>query len=206
MKEGTLEKLGAGKFSSHWTARKCRLQGQKLIYYRSKAEGKMRGVLDFDLLTCALEVEFISKAGKEKRVIGFRIHVFMSSKVFAFRAASVEEAQDWVKKIQKQISVSKGFGHYLTKVALQSAFWKFDRISQRTLMQTASTGDVILFRSYGFIANFQRCITCSSIGTFPNFNQNIDHIGIVMRFATGELYLLESLGKTVCPRERSIQP
>eukprot|EP00826_Nyctotherus_ovalis_P059507 TRINITY_DN8282_c0_g1_i19.p1 TRINITY_DN8282_c0_g1~~TRINITY_DN8282_c0_g1_i19.p1 ORF type:complete len:184 (-),score=55.26 TRINITY_DN8282_c0_g1_i19:137-688(-) len=52
-------------------------------------------------------------------------------------------------------------------------------------METANTGDVILFRTYGLMPKFQRVVTWS----------RIDHIGLVTRFGSGELYLLESLGK-----------
>ena len=156
VKEGILEKQFCGMLSTSWKARKCKLIGQKLFYYIPGKESQIRGVIDFDLLSCGLQVQ-------EDALI-FRILILMSEKKFVFKASSKEEMRDWIYKLQKQIVLSKGHAKCLTRLAIQPKFWRKDRISEKALMQTANTGDLVLFRTYGFLAKVQRFFTCSAVG------------------------------------------
>lgn len=129
----------------------------KLLYYEPENNVQAKGVLDFNLISSAIK---ISK--KDQKV--FKIVTFKSDKVFHFRCPTEQETKEWVKMISGQIVTSKGYQSNLTRVAIQSSFWKFDRITQKELLETAKTGDIVLFRSYGLMPKFQRLITCSRIG------------------------------------------
>ena len=142
----------------YWSPKVCRLIGNKLYYSNPKTDKETKGVIDFDLLTCALEV------GKGESNT-FRINVFYNERAFTFRAKTQFDAHQWIKAIHRQILASAGYHKGYTKLAIQPKFWKHDRISNRGLVEVGNTGDIILFRSYGFIAGVQRFITCSAVGT-----------------------------------------
>jgi hypothetical protein len=158
-KKGLLEKA-CGKGNKKWVPRLCKLQDHKLYYYKVENEINVQGVIDFDILTCALEVESIPNG--EAKV--FRIIILKSEKIFTFRSESNADMKDWVFKIQRQISSSIGHFRDLTKVVIQPKYWKRVRISQDSFKRTAQTGDVILFRTFGCCGTLQRCITCSETG------------------------------------------
>lgn len=141
----------------NFKAKICKLIGNKFCYYRNENQKKVKGILDFDILSCTIEI------GKENSNI-FRILVFKSSKYFTFKASCQSDCQIWVKGIHKRIISSKGYQKNLTKVALQPLFWKYDRISQKDVPIIGDTGDIILFRSYGAMASIQRFFTCSYVG------------------------------------------
>jgi len=144
-----------GRLITNWAPRNCKLMNHKLKYYKHENCKVAKGVINFDLLTCAIEVE---------APVTFRILILKSSKIFYFRASDPASLKEWVYAIHRQILLSEGARHPLTSVSLQPNFWKYDRMSQEALMQTANTGDLILFRSYGFMAKVQRLFTCSYTG------------------------------------------
>ena len=82
----------------------------------------------------------------------FRISVLKATRSFTFRCENEENAKDWIKLIHEQILTSKGHSKVMTKTSIQEKFWKFDRISPQQLAEISDTGDIILFRSYDFIA------------------------------------------------------
>jgi len=166
-----------------WSVRKCKLRINKLCYYHPGQDIAAKGVIDFNLLTCAIETE----ANNTKDARKFRIVILKSDKIFLFQANTNENMKDWVLKIQKQIAGSDGFLRHITKVALQPYFWRRDRISSDAFFNNAQTGDLVLFRTMGYGGAMQRFFTCSTT----------DHIGLALRFASGDLYLFESLGRHV---------
>jgi len=140
-----------------WSEKNCVLIGNKLMYYGPDNNKWLKGILDFNLITCAIKA-----SRKDVRV--FKVIVWKSDQIFHFRCSTEQERKEWVKAINEQIVSSKGYKKNLTKVAIQPRFWKFDRMTQKELIETATTGDIILFRTYGFMSKFQRTITCSRVG------------------------------------------
>ena len=138
-----------------WAKRRVRLVPGKLAYFIPDHEKQIRGIIDFNLVSCVLKVGNNNK---------FRISILRTTKEFTFRCDTKIERDGWIKEIQNEIWKSKGYNKILTKVVIQPLFWKFDRISQEELMNTASTGDIILFRSHGVLASFHHLITCSKVG------------------------------------------
>ncbi len=147
-----------GRLFRTWSPRFCKLVDHKLVYYKSDTPKAARGVVDFDLVTCAVETE------QNPSPLAFRLLVLKSSKVFVFRCASSPDLLSWVAAIHSTITRSEGFRRDLTTVAIQPQFWRHDRMSQDTLLRIGNTGDLILFRSFGFTSVVQRLFTCSYIG------------------------------------------
>ena len=58
------------------------------------------------------------------------------------------------------------------------------KVDVRDLESTARTGDIILFSSKHAAANITKCFTASTW----------DHIGIVVRFGPGQVFILEYAG------------
>lgn len=143
---------------SYWGARLCKLRNSRLVYYKPTNVNVVSGVLDFNLLTCAVEVD------RETAHNSFRIVVLRSSREFVFRAASNSDLMEWVYQIQRQIQTSKGYRHELTSVSIQPHYWRYMRVSPDVLRRTADTGDLVLFRSKGVLPWLMRTVTCSGTG------------------------------------------
>jgi hypothetical protein len=150
-----MEKAGSGL--GMWSKKNFVLVVNKLMYYEPDNKARVKGVLDFNLITCAIKVS-------RKDIRAFKILTYKSDRVFHFKCSTEQERKEWVKAINEQIVSSKGYQRNLTKVARQPSFWKFDRITQKELMETANTGDIILFRTYGLMSKFQRLVTWSRVG------------------------------------------
>jgi len=140
-----------------WSKRQLVIFVNKLVYYEMGNDLQAKGVLDFDLISCAIKV-----SREDQKV--FKLIVFKSERVFYFRCLTEQETKEWIKSINEHIVTSRGYGNKLTRVAIQPSFWKFDRISQKELIETANTGDIILFRTHGFMSVCQRFITQSRTG------------------------------------------
>ncbi len=179
--------LCGGRFFPYWGARLCKLRNNKFVYYKPTNVNTICGVLDFNLLTCAVEVHRTT----EQNV--FRIRVLKSPRAFVFRAASNTDLMEWVYQIQRQIQTSDGFRTDMTAVAIQPAFWHYLRISPAAVQQTANTGDLVLFRSSGAMPWILRVLMCSTT----------DHIGVIIKEKSGEVYLLESRNKLVFGRDNN---
>lgn len=98
---------------------------KKLKYYKKETKGaqkgqfsKLRGVIDFDLLSCKL---LIQGGDTPKR---FSIAIMANKRSFNFRCKSYEELRTWVRAIHTEMAKSKGQNQELTKVAIQKKFWR----------------------------------------------------------------------------------
>ncbi len=122
--EGFLEKR-AHQWLIGWQKRKVVVGDRKLKYYKKDTKGvnkgmytKLRGVIDFDLLSCKLLVE---SGDKPKR---FQLEILANKRSFSFRCKSYEDLRTWVRVIHAEIEKSKGDKSDLTKVAIQRKFWR----------------------------------------------------------------------------------
>lgn len=102
-----------------WQRRKVVVGDGKLKYYKKDTKGmnkgqftKLRGVIDFNLLSCKLMVE---NGAKPRR---FQIDILANKRSFHFRCKCYEELRTWVRVIHAEIDKSKGDKTDLTKVAI----------------------------------------------------------------------------------------
>lgn len=188
-KEGYLEKLSKSLIFEKWKQKYCKLIGHKLIYYNSEKSSVLKGIIDFDLVNCFLEI-----SNKKSKFFTFRIQILKSDKIFYFRIQNSKEGIYWVKLINFAIITSKRYKNPKITISIQRNFWKRDRISEENFRRNANMGDIILFRSFGCMAKIQRFFTFANVGISLRFKKIIDHVGFVIR-EKEEIYLLESLGK-----------
>ena len=144
---------------STWTDKNIILYPNTLFFYSFDNNVQAEGVLDFNLISAIIKV-------KTEDTKIFEILIFKLSCTFCFRCPDKDTAKEWLKAINYQITTSKGYQKSLTKVSLQPGFWKFDRISEKDLIENSMVGDIVLFRAYGFIPAVQRFFTCSRTGIY----------------------------------------
>lgn len=62
-----------------------------------------------------------------------RIVITNGDKKFVFKAATIEETSEWVKKLNDAIHISEGYGKNLTYLAHYPRFWRvFPFIARKT--------------------------------------------------------------------------
>lgn len=122
--EGYLLKK-AHKWNLGWQKRRVVLDKRKLKYYKRETKGpnkgkytKLRGVIDFDLMSCKLFVE------DNKDPLRFSIEILATQHSFQFKSTNYEDFRKWVRRVTAVIEHSKGLALKLTKVAIQKNFWK----------------------------------------------------------------------------------
>eukprot|EP00742_Colponemidia_sp_Colp-10_P002997 GILJ01003198.1.p1 GENE.GILJ01003198.1~~GILJ01003198.1.p1 ORF type:complete len:467 (+),score=67.59 GILJ01003198.1:137-1537(+) len=161
-----------------WQQRYFRLSDRKLNYYKDHNSKVQLGCINFDIVT--VEVTVLGNDSPTR----FRIAPLGSSRVFELQTESSEDLLDWARCLYKHINRSEGQRINMTSVALQSKFWKFDRISEKQFRDMADTGDIILFRSKDAVAKMQRSFTRS----------HWDHVGVILRYRDGDIALFEATG------------
>ena len=89
----------------------------------------------------------------------------------------------WVDAIAKTIGISKGHKEKLTSKNIEKP-WKFDNISEQQFLDSADTGDILLFRSTNLVDG-----VIQLYGDSP-----FDHCAMVMKFESDpdEVYFLEA--------------
>ncbi|KAM3135015.1 hypothetical protein pb186bvf_012839 [Paramecium bursaria] len=158
----------------------CTLSRRRFTYYSNKNRDKPLGILDFDWQ----KYIFTYQLNKEQQIIEFKFQPEGSDKKFIFQVPSKmrEEFKDWVTLIQNYIIYSYGFQNTQTSIVKQYRFWRHERILNQDIINYAQTGDLLVFRNKGTLANIQRSITRS----------DFDHIVMFIREDDGDLLLLES--------------
>jgi len=163
-----------------WQKRYLILDGRKLKYHKGRDGKKLAGVIDFDLLTCAIKIE-----DKAEPLI-FKVEFLATKRSFRFKTGSTEELKKWMVALNENMHSSQGSRVDLTKVAIQRNFWRYQRTSEQKFFQMADTGDILLFRGKSFGSKLQRAFTRSKY----------DHVAMILRYSNGKLVLLESTGTT----------
>ena len=93
---------------------------------------------------------------------------------------------EWVKSIQLELAVSKGYRRPMARISLDPDYWKYFRIGVNEIEMNGKTGDLILFKSNDCWSKLLRTFTCSET----------DHVGIMVEYKYydhNKLYFLESL-------------
>ena len=101
------------------------------------------------------------------------------------RAENAEDLDGWVLALNLNIACSLGMRKQLTTITAKAKFWKYQWISDYFFRRHANTGDILLFRSKGFVAKMQRGLT----------GGKYDHIALIMCFSSGKVILLEATEK-----------
>ena len=116
-----------------------------------------------------------------------------SYKEFMFRASNARELQEWTQAIYLNIERSKpgSIKDGLTLYSIEK-FWKHRTISHGEVLERADTADLILFSGKRFASKFQRFLTRSRFGIAAHFIEIIDHVGMILRYQDGRLFLLEA--------------
>lgn len=172
-RSGWLQKKSP-KFFIGWQWRYFELKDKKLYYFKNTVGRKPKGVINFDLVS--IDIVDVSNSCE------FILAPQGCRRKFRIRAESKEIKQDWLISLHDHVTISEGRSRKMVRVASVSEWWRIDRISELQFMNVADTGDILLFRSKDATARLQRCL----------LNSKYDHVAMVIRYATGELALLES--------------
>lgn len=95
---------------------------------------------------------------------------------------SQTELTQWVEALRDSASESLKSKGKLSRFNPNEKFWKNFSIPEESFLLNAQCGDLLLFRGKNFGCKLQRCITRSKF----------DHIGLVIRFKSGEIGFLEA--------------
>ena len=177
-KRGWLMKKSTNTLVKKWLNRYFTLENCCLLYFHSESDKRQKGVFDFNQLSVATINSTIKKFEIE-------ISFIASDYILRLRAQNAEDLADWVLALNLNISVSLGMRKELSLVISKHKFWRYQRISDYFFRRHANTGDVLLFRSKGMVAKFQRGFT----------RGEFDHIALIMCFASGKVILLEATDK-----------
>lgn len=177
-KKGWLYKKSTNTVVKKWLHRFFTLNTCRLTYYHNEAEDRQKGVFDFNQLT-------VASINSTMKKFEIRIEFLGSDYTLRLRAENAEDLSNWILALNMNIGCSLGMRKELDSVIQKEKFWRYQRISDYFFRRHANTGDVLLFRSKGFLAKMQRGITR---GAF-------DHIALIMCFASGKVILLEATEK-----------
>jgi hypothetical protein len=178
LKKGWLLKKSTNNLVKKWLNRYFTLENCRLLYFHSESDKRQKGVFDFNQLT-------VASVNSTSKKFEIQITFFASDYILRLRAQNTEELSDWVLALNLNISVSLGMRKELTLVISKPKFWRYQRISDYFFRRHANTGDILLFRSKGVVAKFQRGFT----------RGEFDHIALIMCFASGKVILLEATDK-----------
>ena len=146
--------------------------------------------LDFNLITCKL---VIHKKKQKFRLIILGLISENKTKgeiyqyrIIKFKMTNAEKGifNNICRNINNNILSSKGYKENMFNTSLNNYFGKDYFISHIAFNKVAKTGDLILFRSFSFCSQCQRCIT----------KGQYDHIGLLIKYYN-ELYVYETTGR-----------
>mmetsp|Transcript_12777 Transcript_12777/g.23788 ORF Transcript_12777/g.23788 Transcript_12777/m.23788 type:complete len:353 (+) Transcript_12777:419-1477(+) len=173
VKSGWLEKKSPKIFIG-WQWRYFELKDKKLYYFKNTVGRKPKGIINFDLVN----IEIVDvKNSKE-----FMLVPHGCKRKFRIRAETVATKENWLNAISEHLMMSDGKSRKISRIVTTKEWWRIDRISELQFLHSADTGDILLFRSQDASSKLQRALTFSKY----------DHVAMIIRYATGELALLES--------------
>ena len=174
-KSGWLQKQSDNIIKS-WSWRFFVLRDSKLFYYSKPTDQTPSGILNFNQVSAKLKVSNPS--------CPTQISISVSGLTYSLnlKSKSPSNLLDWALHIQKHIDSSAGKVKELPLVTFGEKLWKHERVSEYFFRTSASTGDLILFRSKDLASRIQRGITGSKY----------DHIALVLCYLSGKVCLLEA--------------
>lgn len=175
---GWLHKKSTNKLVKKWLHRYFVLQNCQLLYFHKENDKRQRGIYDFNQLS-------VSVINSTQQKFEIKINFIGTDYVLRLRAANTDDLAQWILALNLNIACSLGMRKELTSVVSKKKFWRYQRVSDYYLRRHANTGDILLFRSKGFVAKMQRGIT----------RGDFDHIAMLMCFASGKIILLEATEK-----------
>jgi hypothetical protein len=182
VKEGTLQKIKKSIFSEVFKARRCIIDSCCFKYYSGDI---LKGVIDFSIITAKIEYSLKRSS--------FRIKVENSLKCFDFLVPNTysnhKQIRDgWLKAIHRVMISANNSARKRPKLPMEKLkFWKFDRICEKTFLNTADTGDVLLFTTHNVGGQMQRFVTRSKF----------DHVAMVLKYSDGRIMMLEATSNEV---------
>ena len=105
--EGFLHKRSSGVIGSLWKLKYCILDNRKFKYYNEKHSINVRGVVDFDLYCCSVQMDH-NKVNSSQ----FKIKFHSSNKILYFKCESVTECTKWVSMLQNNLATGNGVKLY----------------------------------------------------------------------------------------------
>eukprot|EP00448_Togula_jolla_P015334 CAMPEP_0170574462 /NCGR_PEP_ID=MMETSP0224-20130122/3310_1 /TAXON_ID=285029 /ORGANISM="Togula jolla, Strain CCCM 725" /LENGTH=454 /DNA_ID=CAMNT_0010897115 /DNA_START=24 /DNA_END=1385 /DNA_ORIENTATION=+ len=183
-----------------WRPRHFVLSEMKLLYYDASRPDRPLGVLDFGLLNFEIHCAWLESDTKKVdnyrqcdhctagqpidwRTFYIKPRAF-PSKAFAFRGPKED-----VKTLLRMISgMTSSPQHSLSEheraVVSKRNFWRYPFIRESIFLQSAESGDILLFQGKERRSALTRAVTASSW----------DHIALLLRSLEGEMLILEALG------------
>jgi hypothetical protein len=162
------------KFLIGWQWRYFELNHKKLYYFKNTVGRKPKGVINFDLVN--VEVVDVKDSNE------FVIAPVGCKRRFRIRAESVVAKRAWLSDLEDHLVLSEGRSRRPDRIVSMKEWWRTDRISELQFSTVADTGDILLFRSLDATSKLQRVVLSSKY----------DHVALVIRYANGELALLEA--------------
>ena len=175
IKKGWLYKKSTNTLVKKWLHRYFSLDNCRLIYYQHENDTKQRGVFDFNQLS-------INTITCTQHKYEIRISFIGSDYRLRLRTENTDDLSDWVLALNLNVASSLGMRKEITCIISKKKFWRYQRISDYYFRRHANTGDILLFRSKGFVAKMQRGIT----------RGKFDHCALIMCFSSGKVILLEA--------------
>lgn len=131
--------------------------------------------------------------GSEEEDQEFYILLVDFGKKYTLRAVNQFERNVWVEMISYQIQAAAGIPKPRLELKEWAGQWKKrDCVDEETFLQTADSGDILLFTGVQVGATLQRRI----------FGTAFDHVGMVLKYETeSDLYFIDATqeGVTVLP-------
>lgn len=144
--------------------------------------------LDFNLITSKL---IIHKNKQKFRILilghkNIKTNEIFKYKIIKFKMVNAEKEifNNICRNINNSILSSKGYKDNIINSSLNKYFFTDYLICYKQFNKVAKSGDLILFRSYSFCSQCQRCIT----------KGQYDHIGLLVKYYN-ELYVYETTGR-----------
>jgi hypothetical protein len=159
-----------------WKRRYFLLEDKTLSCFTSEACLQRKAVINFDLVT----VQVLVLDPKTTNEIW--LCPLASKVIFKLRGQNSEEVKGWASALHQHIQSSVGRRLDMSAYSSHRRWWRYDRISERTFLAEAATGDILLFRSKSCRAKMQRIVSRSEH----------DHIALVLRYSSGRLGILEA--------------
>lgn len=167
-RQGFLFKRGKGLFK-RWVRRFFVLDSFELNYFYQPTKEILGGSLNVNIMNVSISFD------------SDKIKIFNLSKknVMSLKADNLNETLMWFEDIYIHIKTS--FGPYAI-INESRLFSKFYRITDKDLLNTAKTGDLLLFKGKYFLSKVQRIVTRSEC----------DHVAIIIKYAKEKIAVLES--------------
>ena len=174
--EGYLEKYSPSIFTG-WQNRYFTLKNRKLKYFKDKNSKNPKGCFNFDFMTVDIKVS--NDYPNE-----FRLTILGNDRNFDFRAKDEQTAKKWIYEIKNHIKSSNGHSTQL-RVDVKEP-WRFDMLSENQFLESADTGDILLFKGSKAVQKTIRTLT----------NSRFDHVAMILKFdgEPNEVYFVEATG------------